>query len=549
MFCTRCATLNPPTLPRCGTCGARLQPPGDGSAHRRRSSDTGTRLLLLPLLFAFAAMALIGWRAWETRQTQAAAYDRAVAALSNGNLPRAISEFGAAGGYRDAQEQRVTAQQLLAPYQAALLDARSAIDEGDHRQAVLLLRSVVEAMPDNADAASMLVAAETGLRADLVREIAVANLDRDWLAVERATLGLAAWDGRPPDADALTTLRLTHAPILFTRNGALFWIGPDMADETRLFDQVPVSAPIWSPDRRQIAFFSALPDSTRFAALFVIGADGTNLRLIDQAALMSTPAWSPDGLVLAYVAPLSTDRVDQGSTLRFFEMAGETSRDLALPDGMTGARSPSWSGDGTQIAALVSGQEASTTLLIIDAISLEYRAPIEDTPANARTVSWSPGADDLLVWTTTGDSDWYALRGSGIYLVSLASGTVQPVTSSTQAPSRPVWSPDGDHFAFLDRGVTLHVRTRVGIGQANLELPSKGSGMVSWAPGGVGLLVPALDPAKPSMIVPVGKRLGPAELLTIDTGDGFSATDFQWGPQTEPDPALFDPLRTPVSTT
>jgi hypothetical protein len=155
----------------------------------------------------------------------------------------------------------------------------------------------------------------------------------------------------------------------------------------------------------------------------------------------------------------------------------------------------------------------------------------------------------LLLWTTTGDSDWYAIRGSAIYLISIDEPSILPVTTSTQAPSRPVWAPDGIHFAYVDRGTALHVRIRTGIGDSILELPNKGNGVITWGPGGVGILVPALDLADPSMLAPVGDRLGPVEPITVAIDGAYQATDFQWGPITMPDPALYDPLASPVSMT
>ena len=271
----------------------------------------------------------------ERTDSQSSAYDHAIAALSAGNLPEAIAQFGAAGGYDDAPEQRITVQQQLAPYQAAYLDAQSALSQGDNKRAVELLRSVVAAMPDNTGAAALLDTAEEGFRADLTREISIATTNRDWLGVERATLNLAVWDDHPPDADSLNALRLAHAPILFTRNGALFRVGPDLADEELLLDEVPVASPIWSSDRSQIAFFSAPSGAQRFAALFVVDANGQNLRLIDQEAIISLPAWSPDGQQLAYVAATSSDPSDAGSTLRLFDLTSDASRALALPAGMT----------------------------------------------------------------------------------------------------------------------------------------------------------------------------------------------------------------------
>lgn len=545
MFCTRCATLNPPSAAWCGCCGARLdEQPAAGS--QRNSTGRRNWPLLLPVALAIGVMVVVGWRTWTVRQEQSAAYEQALTALSAGNLPEAIAQFGQAGGYRDAQEQRVTTQQRLAPYQAALLDAQSALDQGDNQRAVTLLRSVAIAMPDNQIAGNLLAIAEERFRADLARSITIATTNRDWLEVERTTLELAFWDGASPDEDALAALRLAHAPLLFTRNGALYRIGPNLADESLIFDQTPVTAPLWSPDRSRIAFFSVIPGAERFGALFVIDADGGNPRLIDEAAILSPPAWSPDGRQLVYVAPGGADPADTRTVLRFHDLTGAPPRTLAPPVGFERLLSPSWSGEGDRLAVVATGEDGNSSLLIVDAVSLEAR-PLLDSPlANARAVSWSPGADVLLLWTSSGDSDWYALRGSAISLIAIDNRSILPVTTATQAPSRPVWAPDGIHFAYLDRGSTLHVRVRTGIGDRILELPNKGNGMLTWGPGGVGIMVPALDLADPSMLVPVGDRLGPVEPIAIMVDDGFQPTDFQWGPITAPDPALYDPL--PSST-
>ena len=539
MFCTRCATFNPPDTARCGGCGTRLIWPGQSVTGRQ---DRRSWFLLLPFALAIGVMALVGWRTWEVRQTQSAAYDRAMAALDTGNLPAAMVQFAAAGSYQDATEQRITTQQLLAPYQAAYLDAQSALDRGENKRAVELLRSVVSAMPDNLDAASLLATAETRFRSDLEREATVATTNRHWLAVERATLALAAFTGEPPDEPAFTDLRLNHAPLLYTRNGALYRIGPDGGDEELILDAVPVGAPLWSPDRTQVAFFSTIPGAERFAALFVVDADGGNLRLIDDGAILSLPAWSPDGTQLVYVSPASADPFDRSITLGFFDLTTGKSRLLALPTDSSGVVSPSWSSDGTRLAAIGIGPRGANDVLTIDASSLEATSLLASPPANARAVSWSPGANTLLLWTTSGDSDWYALRDSTVYLVSIDDRSIVPVTTATQAPSRPIWAPDGVRFAYLERGKTLHVRVRTGIGERTLELPNKGNGIISWGPGGVGIAVPALDPAEPTMIVPVGDRLGPVELLTLHFEDGWAATDILWAPYTAPDPTLYDPF-------
>ena len=90
------------------------------------------------------------------------------------------------------------------------------------------------------------------------------------------------------------------------------------------------------------------------------------------------------------------------------------------------------------------------------------------------------------------------------------------------------------------------MRVRTGIGERTLALPHKGNGIISWGAGrGRHLLIPALDLADPSMLTPIGERVGPVELLPSALWESFPATDLQWGSQTVPDPALYDPIGTP----
>jgi hypothetical protein len=111
VFCTRCARFNSPDTARCAGCGARLDWP-TAARHHRRGSGPQSWFLLLPFALALAVISLVGLRTWEARQSQSAAYERAIALLNEGNLPAAIEQFGEAGGYRDAREQRITTQQL-----------------------------------------------------------------------------------------------------------------------------------------------------------------------------------------------------------------------------------------------------------------------------------------------------------------------------------------------------------------------------------------------------------------------------------------------------
>ncbi len=543
MFCIQCAALNPPAAARCTGCGALLTGPSSSQAPPAVPSRQ-SRLLALPAVVVLFLILVLGWQRWTAHQARSSAYDRAAANLALGDLPEAIVWFGHAGGYRDAPEQKGLAEQRLATLQSALLDARSSLDRGDSQRAIELLRPLAAELPGNQQIVDVLSTAEHRFRAGLVRSRSVAIAGQDWLEAERLTLQLAWWDGIAPDSDALSDMRLQHAPLLFVRDGALFRIGPDLAGERRIFDELPVSNPEWSPDRSSISFFVRSADSETARALYIIDSNGTHPTLVDERALDFHPSWNPMQDELAYIAPAAPGPDAQGSVLRLFDRATGSTRTVASPPGFDRIISPTWSGDGQQLAAIALGGNDAVAVLVIDTATLNVRVLAVTVPVATRAVSWSPSADVLLLWTSPGASEWNGANGSTIVLLSIDDLVMTPVTPATQAPSRPVWAPDGRHFAYIDRGSTLHVRVRDGIGDRGIGLPRAGDGAITWGPGGIGILIPGRESTDPPMLVPLGERLGPVTSLSRSPGDGAPISGVRWGPLTEPAPERYDPLRT-----
>lgn len=542
MFCTSCATFNLSTATRCHSCGALLERKHESRAKPRVSTHRNW-LLALPLALLLVLPIIIAWQNWSAHQQRTIAYENAVTALSAGDLPNAISLFGQAGGYRDAQTQRILTQQQLAAQQATLLDAQAALDRGANRYAIELLHTSIAAFPQDRTAIALLATAEERFHTELVHDSSIAISNRDWLRAEHRLLQLAFWDESDPAVISLPSLQWEHAPILFTGNGALSWIGPDLTDRKLIFDDRPVSLPVWNPDRTKIAFYSIDSATPQFGALYVIDVDGKRPVLIHEHAIVDQPVWSPDGHQLVYSAAATSDSGASSTVLQFFDLPTGSVRTLVPPSGFDRLISPSWSGDGQQLVAIAQSDTAPSTLAIIDSGTFEQTLLSDSTPHDIQSVSWSPIVDTLLLWTSPNESDVINANGNTISLLSLTDLVLTPVTPSTQAPSRPVWAPDGRHFAYLDRGKTLHIRIRDGIGDRSIGLPNKGNGVISWGPGSVGVLVTALDPLDPAILIPVGDRLGPVTRLSLPLEDNTPAIDFQWGPSTQPLPALYDPVR------
>ncbi len=66
-----------------------------------------------------------------------------------------------------------------------------------------------------------------------------------------------------------------------------------------LNDSAVDTAPAWSPDGRQIAFFRSVLSDTTQSGVFVMNADGSGLRRVAPAPNVSGVSWSPDGTRIA----------------------------------------------------------------------------------------------------------------------------------------------------------------------------------------------------------------------------------------------------------
>lgn len=189
--------------------------------------------------------------------------------------------------------------------------------------------------------------------------------------------------------------------IVFAAGRAIFSVRPDGGGYNKLASDV-VGVPVWSPDKRLIAF-------TRYdgsaASVWVMNADGSDEQLVTGNG--DSPAWSPGGDRLVFVRrddpvdPLAT-----GDRLITVAVDGSDEAEVArAPESVID--SPQWSPDGAQIA-------------FVAAISTDDGDP------------------------TTFDED-----NLDIYKVVLGSGEIVRLTDDPDRDEDPRWSPNGDRLAFV----------------------------------------------------------------------------------------------------
>ncbi|MBA2708896.1 MAG: PD40 domain-containing protein [Gemmatimonadaceae bacterium] len=138
-------------------------------------------------------------------------------------------------------------------------------------------------------------------------------------------------------------------------------------------------SPTFSPDGRQIAFFSS---RSRFPQIYTIDADGTNLQLLTPftpgvRSYRAAPDWSPDGRAVAY------EQQNGDFQVWMINIRDKEPRRLTSEGENEG---PSWAPDGRHLS-ISSTRGGSKQIWILDTESGRFRQLTRN--AGARLSSWS----------------------------------------------------------------------------------------------------------------------------------------------------------------
>ena len=340
-----------------------------------------------------------------------------------------------------------------------------------------------------------------------------------------------AWSS---DGERIAFVNVT-ANTFSHRGGRLWQVGSGGgAAEPISPENQRVRAPAYSPDGRQIAYFSPTED---FAlALLVQDLDGGEPRkLLENEHI--TPLrirWSPSGDELFYCAEGRIWRVGvEGGVPKevpfiarlSFQQKQANLKQVRIPNPGLGLSARGHMGleispDGKKIAAIALGKL--------------WAWPIEETPGAVREVplsatglSWSPGSMEV-VWSAghTGSEDLYA--------TNIDTGDTRRLTALPGTENKPSWSPDGRYVAFMhlpdretgiprvrrnaalraieldnspvvDLSETIELKTYPGPGRVSILSPGNLLKSNSWSPDSQWLLG--------------GDGMGHPTLISVDGGE------------------------------
>jgi Tol biopolymer transport system component len=185
--------------------------------------------------------------------------------------------------------------------------------------------------------------------------------------------------------------------------------------------------PTWSPDGRQIAFYS---QRGNYSDIYVVDCDGTDEnQLTETLSNDKDPAWSPDGKLIAFVSNRDNDN-------EIYVMKPDGSDQGALTENDSNEWSPAWSPDGSQIA-FVTDRNGQQDLYLMGSDGGNVRRLTDDSYPWNDDPAWSP--DGKLIAFRSNRNDQV-----DIYLIQVESSSIpQQLThnSGIDQDRAPTWRP------------------------------------------------------------------------------------------------------------
>ena len=187
-----------------------------------------------------------------------------------------------------------------------------------------------------------------------------------------------------------------------------------------------VLSPQWSPDGKQIAFYSDRSGSTE---IWKCNSDGSNAKQLTFGGSFTThPRWSPDGKTIAF------DSVSGGKG-HLHLIGSDGGPDRQITNGDFDDYLPAWNNDGTKLyctsrrsgtsqiwTVSISGSAATQVTFLggfFPAVSTDdylyyVRAPGDRSLLRMRV---GGGAEETVLEAALGDSAWWALAAGGIFYI------------------------------------------------------------------------------------------------------------------------------------
>ena len=208
-----------------------------------------------------------------------------------------------------------------------------------------------------------------------------------------------------------------------------------LADLDRARD---VRDPQISPDGRWVAYTVVLADTEKDrdnADVWMSSWDGAeHLQLTSSPDRESQPRWSPDGKWLAFLSARAQGEDDKPSGAQVWLMSRQGGEARRLTDRKGGVSDLAWSPDSTRLVLVGNDPD-----------------PEDDEAEGAKK---SKTKKPLVIdrYHFKQDGDGYLLRRySHLYLLTIATKGIEPLTKGEFDDQLPAWSPDGTRLGLREQ--------------------------------------------------------------------------------------------------
>ncbi len=175
--------------------------------------------------------------------------------------------------------------------------------------------------------------------------------------------------------------------------------------------------------------------------IYMMNADGTNEIVLSEDGFDDTaPIWSSDGRMIAFVSRRDGDR-------EIYVMDVETKATFNITRHPADDWTPAWSPDGKQLA-FSSLRDGGWEIYVVDTSC--FQVP-ETCPDNLIQITNDGNANISPVWSTDGNRFAFNSKASGnwdIYTMAVDGSDIRQVTTAIENDLSPAWSPDGSRIAF-----------------------------------------------------------------------------------------------------
>jgi dipeptidyl aminopeptidase/acylaminoacyl peptidase len=201
-----------------------------------------------------------------------------------------------------------------------------------------------------------------------------------------------------------------------------------------------VRDPQISPDGRWVAYTVALADTEKDrdnADIWMSSWDGAqHVQLTSSPDRESQPRWSPDGKWLAFLSARAQGEDDKPSGAQVWLMSRQGGEARRLTDRKGGVSDLVWSPDSTRLVLVGNDPDP------------------EDDEAEGAKKAKAKTKKPLVIdrYHFKQDGDGYLLRRySHLYLLTIATKGIEPLTTGELDDQLPAWSPDGTRLAFVSK--------------------------------------------------------------------------------------------------